>query len=170
MRHVVFASIVFALFVGGSAVLDACGDKFLMVGRGLTFGRAYASIYPGNILIYSGPRTSPLHEKMQLQIRRAGHRVTLVADEAALLDTLSGNQTDIVIADVAIKATLDSKVATVPTRPTTLYIVNETDKGAAAMQKEAAPLKSGDKANRFLMVIEEAMKSRAQTGVRIKRG
>ncbi len=40
-------------------VAEACGDKLLMVGRGVKFGRAYASEYPGNILLYARPSTDP---------------------------------------------------------------------------------------------------------------
>ena len=35
----------------------ACGDKFLMVGRGAKFQRAYASVHPGKILIFARPST-----------------------------------------------------------------------------------------------------------------
>ena len=32
---------------------QACGDKFLLVGRGVEFHRAYAAVYPASIVIYS---------------------------------------------------------------------------------------------------------------------
>ena len=38
---------------------QACGDKFLMVGRGAKFQRAYASVYPGRSSSTRGHRVIP---------------------------------------------------------------------------------------------------------------
>ena len=171
MRTAAFALIV-ATCLATPAVLGACGDKFLLVGRGLAFGRAYASLVPGSIVLYVGPRTDLQQEKLALHLRRAGHRVSIVATEDAFAQTLLAGQTDIVIADVAMKSGLDSKIDTAPLRPTMLYVVTEKDKQRAAQLRREVPeaLKAGDKAISFLVHIEETMKARAKAGVRIKRG
>lgn len=158
--------------VFATATLDACGDKFLLVGRGLAFGRAYASIYPGAIVIFSGPRTTPEHERLQQNIRRAGHRVSLVADESALTKSVLLEQTDIIIADVAIKTALDQRIAALQMKPSVLYLVSESGdaRRAAPVPADAPLLKNKEKAGRFLVVIEDIMKQRQQAGVRVKRG
>ena len=171
MRRVGLFSLTAFVCVFATATLDACGDKFLLVGRGLAFGRAYASIYPGAIVIFSGPRTTPEHEKLQQNIRRAGHRVSLVADESALTQSLLLEQTDIIIADVAIKTALDQRIAPLTTKPSVLYLVSESDaRRAAPVPADAPLLKNKEKAGRFLTVIEDIMKQRQQAGVRVKRG
>ena len=40
----------------GAPVLWACGDKFMLVGRGVRFQRAYAAIHPASILILLPPK------------------------------------------------------------------------------------------------------------------
>jgi hypothetical protein len=171
MRRVGLFSLTALVCVFATAALDACGDKFLLVGRGLAFGRAYASIYPGAIVIFSGPRTAPEHEKLQQNIRRAGHRVSLVSDESALTQSVLLEQTDIIIADVAIKTTLDPRIAALQAKPSVLYLVSESDaRPAAPVPADAPLLKNKEKAGRFLVVIEDIMKQRQQAGVRVKRG
>src|SRR2546427_7696902 len=48
----IIALVVLAASMARSVSMDACGDKFLQVGRGAKF-RAYAAIYPASILIYT---------------------------------------------------------------------------------------------------------------------
>ena len=45
-------------FTIGPEALFACGDKFFLVGRGDRFARAYASLHPGHILLYTGGTTT----------------------------------------------------------------------------------------------------------------
>lgn len=172
MRGLRVLWVVLIACAAAPVAIEACGDKFLLVGRGLAFGRAYASVYPGSILIYSGPQTTPQHEKMAQYMRRAGHRVTLISDEATMSRTLVLGQTDIVIADVGMRASLETQAASVPLRPSMLYMVNERDRQRAELLAREVPgaLKGSDKANRFLVQIEEMMKARQQAGVRVKRG
>ena len=42
-----------------SPVADACGDKFMMLGRGPKFQKVYASVYPGKVLVYAKPSSDP---------------------------------------------------------------------------------------------------------------
>ena len=36
--------------------VEACEDKFLLVGRGTRFQRAYAAIHPASIVVYAQPQ------------------------------------------------------------------------------------------------------------------
>ena len=169
MRRMVLVLTVGSV-LAGAAVLDACGDKFLLVGRGLAFGRAYASIYPGSILIYGAPATKPQHEKLQQNIRKAGHRVALVESRSDLSARLLLQQTDIVIADVALKAELDEQIASLAVKPSVLYLVTGSGKPALPPDEANNVVKNGEKPGRFLVVIEDIMKTRQQAGVRVKKG
>jgi hypothetical protein len=170
MRGSVLVSTL-AMVLAGVGIVDACGDKFLLVGRGLAFGRAYASVYPGSILIYGQPASKSQVDKLQQSIRKAGHRVAVVNTPADLSAKLLLQQTDIVIADVAVKSDLDQQVATMATRPSVLYLVTEAAKGRTAIpQDSASVIKSGEKPGRFLVVLEDIMKTRQQAGVRVKKG
>ena len=63
---------------------QACGDKFLMVGRGAKFQRAYASVYPGKVLIYARPSHDPKagvnNVQLHKALRQAGHAVSIIED------------------------------------------------------------------------------------------
>ena len=170
MRGSLLVSTV-AMVLAGAAILDACGDKFLLVGRGLAFGRAYASVYPGSILIYGQPATKSQTEKLKETIRKAGHRVAVVNTPTDLSARLILQQTDIVIADVTVKTDLDQQIATLASRPSVLYLVTDADKGRAPTPEDPASIvKNGEKPGRFLVVIEDIMKTRQQAGVRVKKG
>ena len=49
---------VAAVFLQDGVDAQACGDKFLLLGRGVKFQRAYAAIYPASIVIYAQPQRS----------------------------------------------------------------------------------------------------------------
>lgn len=159
-----------AMLAAAPMALDACGDKFLLVGRGLAFGRAYASVYPGSILIYGVPATRAQLQKLHEVVRKAGHRVTVSNAQTDLSARLTLQSTDIVIADVALKSDIDRELATLASKPSVLYLVTEGTTGRGAAPDAAAVVKSGEKTGRFLSVIEDIMKARQQAGVRIKKG
>jgi hypothetical protein len=170
MRGILVSTVM--IVIAGVAVVDACGDKFLLVGRGLAFGRAYASVYPGSILIYGQPATNPQTGKLQQTIRKAGHRVAVVSSPADLAARLLLEQTDIVVADVTVRSDLDPQVATLASRPSVLYLVTDSAQPRMATQPAdpASVVRNGEKPGRFLGVIEDIMKTRQQAGVRVKRG
>jgi hypothetical protein len=161
-----FASVVILILLATPA-LDACGDKFLLVGRGLAFGRAYASVYPGSILIYSEPATARERKKLHDNIRKAGHHVSLVTSADELSARLQ--QTDIVIADMASRSAIDAQVAAMTIRPSLLYLVAESAQVRDNVPPQTDVVKNGEKPGRFLAVIEDIMKTRQQAGVRVKR-
>jgi CheY-like chemotaxis protein len=166
-----FVALIVAAWLATPSVLGACGDKFLLVGRGPTFGRAYASLFPGSIVLYS-PRADQPQEKLAVHLQRAGHRVAIVTTESAFAQTLRAGQTDIVIADMSMKSGLDTRIETAALRPTMLYVITESNKQRVAQLRREVPeaLKASDKVNSFLVHIEETMKARTKAGVRVKRG
>ena len=72
-----FAAILLVVVTAGWASVEACGDKFLMVGRGARFQGAYRSVHPGKILIYTHPSTATKaairNPDFHKALRQAGH-------------------------------------------------------------------------------------------------
>ena len=143
---------------------QACGDKFLMVGRGARFQRAYASVYPGKVLIYARSSTDPKaairDPQLHKALRQAGHAVSVIEDWALLEQALRTVSVDVVLVDVAEAPRLRDLVAASPTHPDALYV-------AFAKAKPAQPdlvcrLKSSDKPLKYLDEIENAMKARSK--------
>jgi hypothetical protein len=153
-----------ALTVGISALqpsLQACGDKFLMVGRGARFQRAYASVYPGKVLIYARPSTDAKaairDPQLHKALRQAGHAVSVIEDWPLLEQALKTVPVDVVLVDVKEATRLSAAISTAPTHPEALYV---------AFPSEIPPsniicrLKSSDRTLRYLDEVENAMKAR----------
>ena len=83
--------------VQGADGVQACGDKFLLVGRGVKFRQAYAAIYPASIVIYAQPQQQNiakaiLDPRLQSGLKAAGHRITIAEDERALTHALESDR------------------------------------------------------------------------------
>ena len=161
--------LIAALTVVGlvSQTIHACGDKFLLVGRGVKFQRAYAAIYPASIVIYAQSQRSAAKAirdpRLQTDLKQAGHRVVLVDSEAALARALESDKVDLVLTDVADADRTSKQGATSPSRPTVLPVMYEpTREEAKAIEaRYQCRLKSSDRVDRYLVTIDDAMKTRA---------
>ena len=97
--------------------LRACGDKFFQIGRGERFSRAYRSVHPGELVIYTGgsPKEQGLADpRLRKHFTRAGHRVTLV-HSAASLSTMSSPSSRLA------SSTLPTQAARERAQPTRVY-------------------------------------------------
>jgi hypothetical protein len=146
-------------------VAQACGDKILMVGRGAKFQRAYASVHPGNVYIFARPSTDAKaairDQQLHKALRQAGHAVSVIEDWSLLEQALKTVRVDVVLVDVAEAQKLQPLIVTSPARPEALYVA------FPSIPREAPPalvckLKSSDRPLRYLEVVENAMKARAQ--------
>lgn len=154
-----------ALALGVSGLyptLLACGDKFLMVGRGAKFQRAYASVNPGKVLIYARPSTDPKaairDPQLHKALRQAGHAVSVIEDWALLEQALKSVPVDVVLVDAAEAARLQSAVTAAEASPATLYVAFPK----SVPNDVICRLKSSDRPIRFLDEVESAMKARAK--------
>jgi hypothetical protein len=140
----------------------ACGDKFLMVGRGAKFQRAYASVHPGKVLIYARPSTSTKaairDPQLHKALRQAGHAVSVIEDWALLEQALKTAPSDVILVDVAEADRLQAAFAAAQTHPDALYVAFPS----AVPGDIVCRLKSSDKPIRFLDEVENLMKARAK--------
>lgn len=161
--------LIAALIVVGQAsqTAQACGDKFLLVGRGVKFQRAYAAIYPASIIIYAQPQRSAAKAirdpRLQSDLKLAGHRVLLVETDAALARALESGRVDLVLTDVADADRTATQGAASPSKPTVLPVMYEpTREEAKEIEgRYQCRLRSSDRADRYLATIDDAMKARA---------
>ena len=111
--------------------VDACGDKFLRVGRGAQF-QMYAAVYPASILIYKPAHAKPkgIQELADL-LKRAGHRPS-VAEQGTAVARTSAASFDVVIASYADAIRLRQELQAAPSRPDVLPILNKPTKEVAA--------------------------------------
>jgi len=157
--------LVFALMCAALKPIEACGDKFLLVGRGVRFQRAYAAVHPANILIYARPSTSAdraiRDPQLHKSLRQAGHQVSVIEDHSLFEHALQLTAFDIVLADLGEAPAIDGAVAAAPSHPKVLYVEYPTGGGNKALASQfACELKAGDRATRFLDKIDAEMKTR----------
>jgi hypothetical protein len=146
---------------------QACGDKFLVVGRGVRYERVHPAVHPGSILIYMNPgsRVPAAAKEIQLQssLKRAGHRVETVENAAQLQDALRSAKYDLVLADIADSPALERQVGSQPSMPAVVPVLYRPtrDELAAAQQRYGCAVKAPSKD--YLASIDNAMAQRLKT-------
>jgi hypothetical protein len=155
-----------SVFLQTPNAAQACGDKFVLVGRGVEFHRAYAAVYRALIVIYAKPEGHAAKAisdpQLQKDLKLSGHQVLLVENDALLARVLESDHPDVILTDVADAERLSKRAAGAPSKPTVLPVMYQpTKEEAAAIQKNyQCRLTSGDRADRYLSAIDNAMKIR----------
>jgi hypothetical protein len=166
MRRPLIAVVLALGVVAGSHIdLLACGDKFLLVGRGARY-QAYAALYPATILVYarapvSGKGTTVSNSRFAAALKQAGHRVRVVTTPSAAGEAIATGRIDIVLATLTDAIALEAQVGAsagaklVPL----LYEPSATELAAAVAQFDTV-LKGPDRVTRFLAQIDDIVKAR----------
>jgi ABC-type amino acid transport substrate-binding protein len=152
-----------AALLSGTAVL-ACGDKLLVIGRGVRFQRAYAS-RQANLVIYSNGTQSDAtlrSAKLQATLKQAGHKLQTVEGASQLGEALKSGRVDVVLADFADLAGVTRQLQSAPSKPVILPVLFKPSKAelAAAKKEYTFVLKAPGDEVQYLVAIDEAMKSR----------
>jgi hypothetical protein len=167
MRAVVPVLAITAVLLQTTSAAQACGDKFLLVGRGVEFHRAYAAVYPASIVIYvhsQGAAAKAIRDpRLQADLKFSGHRVLVVETEAALARALESSRVDLLLADVAEAERMSIQASAAPSKPTVLPVMYQpTKEEAKAIEtRYQCRLTAADRVDRYLSAIDNAMKARA---------
>lgn len=146
--------------------VEACGDKFLLVGRSARFRQAYAAIHPASIVVFAQPQRGSAKAirdpRLQADLKAAGHRVSVVEDERALARTLESGGIDFVLTDAVDADRIATQVDNAPARPTVLPVMFEPTREEikAIEAKYHCRLTASDRADRYLSTIDDLMKGR----------
>jgi hypothetical protein len=85
--------------------VSACGDKFVVVGRGVRFEQAYAAIHPASILIVlptKNVKSAAVRDShLVTALKMAGHHVEVVQQPANLADVMGRSRRDIILVEQA---------------------------------------------------------------------
>ena len=119
MRRSLIVSIVtvVAVAVQNPPLLQACGEKLLLLGRGIRFQSRHTP-RPASVLLYL-PQSATIQRltdpNLELALKEAGHAVRAVTTSADLEGALRSGSYDVVLADVTDAPELDraQAVATV---------------------------------------------------------
>jgi hypothetical protein len=166
MKMWVALAVAFASLASlGSQAVSACGDKFLLVGRGVRFQRAYAAIHPASILIVLPPKSvknaAVRDSRLQTALKMAGHRVELVP-QASLADQIGRSRYDIILAERADALAIPDLVSAARVTPSVIGVLEDPSavELAAARQQFQAVLKTPQSLVEILKLLDDVMKTR----------
>lgn len=158
MRYTLVLSLVFICLILAFGNAYSCGDKFLVVGRGIRYERAYAAAHPASILIYQNTNNEATKD-LQTMLKRSGHKIETVADETKLFNTLQSKKYDVVLVNLSEVALLERKVMSTPSKPAVLPVIYNVS-GAeldSAKSQYSCVLKYSKKNKNAITVIDEVM-------------
>jgi hypothetical protein len=145
-----------------SPVAHACGDKFMMAGRGPRFQKVYASVYPGNVLIYAKPssdrKAAIRNPQLHKMLRQAGHTVTVVEDWPQLEQEMKRQVVDVLLVDVNESARLTPVLPSWRGRPEAMYVASSNP----VPPNVVCRLRASDGERKYLEEIETVMKARTK--------
>jgi len=86
------------------AAAEACGDKLVVLGRGVRFERIHRATHPGAIVVFLNPDSNlpRAEEEFHLSgsLELAGHTVVEVGSRVELERALQAGATDVIVADL----------------------------------------------------------------------
>jgi hypothetical protein len=135
--------------------LFACGDKLVLLGRGIRFQRMIATKHPATILVYLNPGAGISAADREYQLRSllklAGHKPRAVSTPGELTKEIGSGIYDLVLADYADAAALAKQIDAANPKPGLIPVMyNPSADQRAAVEKEYNLLK----------VIDQAMTTR----------
>lgn len=162
-RILVVAALVAGALIFGRDIAAACGDKFVLLGRGARVAR---SQFPSTILIFMNPSSRmPAAEKefrLEATLKAAGHKAKVAETDAEVQKALATGKYDLVLADVVDVPELRKEAGGSASKPVVLPLLYEpTPDELSAAEKEAnCAVRPSKKSQDLLAVVDETMKGR----------
>lgn len=149
-------------------IAAGCGDKFVVLGRGVRAEEMWRSAHPASILLYNNPASRiPTAEKeyrLALRLKQAGHKILVLQDRIQLDEALSSRGFDIVLTDYSDASSVD-QTARVASPHTVVIPVLYKPSAAELTEVEGqfgCFVGASKRNDALLAVIDEAMKKREE--------
>ena len=166
MTRAIVAAVLLVL-VSLPADLLACGDKFLVPGRGVRF-RAPVGRESAAVLLYAPPgsgltRTVESHS-VEEALRQAGYRPTLVTTETGFDRALHGSAWSVVVVDLADGPAIVRRLPATPA-PDVLLVAYGASKATLkeARQQYGRVLDSPTKQRAIVKAVDDLLAERARS-------
>ena len=159
-------------FCGGSA--NACGDKLLVLGRGIRLGTLLGN-RTAKIIAYQHTGTHGAEliadPEFQSALKNAGYQLRVVRDTEELEVALRLGKYDLLVADIADATAVEPAMQSVSGAPVLVPILYHPAKPelSLAQKQYHHVLKASSKAGGNLSVIEEALETKLDTEAKLKR-
>ena len=151
------------------ADVQACGDKFLVIGRGVRAQRAKGAIHHASILMYLDPRSelpaAVRQSGLETDLKLAGHKLRSVESRGELGAALAAGDYDVVLAGLPDMTVLERQIGAGARPPILLPILYDPtpEELAAAQRRYRCVMRSPGKKQHFLALIDEAMVLRSKS-------
>lgn len=155
------AALMGTLALGAGTELLACGDKFLVAGRGTRYQRP-KDARAANVLIYADP-ASGLPETLKnvsvdKLLRREGHQATRVETLDQLAAILATGRFDVVLAANTVAAAVERLISGAADAPVVVaFCVKPGTTVAQAAPETPCSVKAPPKERTFLEAIDKAV-------------
>jgi hypothetical protein len=156
---------IVGLCVGPS--LLACGDKYLVAGRGARFQRG--GPHAMAVLVYAPPSSSLAEGRLgkvtvDSVLSRAGYKPATVATPQQLADALRSGKADIVLAPAAEARTVERASSAGAPHPTIVPVLDKATRQefAEARKEWGVALRSPASSDALLDAVDEAAELRAK--------
>jgi len=162
LSHILLTLLV--LLACSTPFASACGDKLLVLGRGVKFGNI-ASSYHASIIAYiseSVPQSAAVNDvRFQAALQKAGHKLRLVQQADVLAQAVQSGKYDIILVDVQDTAVAEKQVTLAGVNTVVMPVVydNPELKTAAVTQFRCVRKMSG-KNNSCFSTIDKAIESK----------
>lgn len=150
-----------------AADLSACGEKFLVAGRGTRYQRP-KNFRAASVLIYANPSSSldAALRKLPVEtiLKREGHRATVVVSADQLSAILASGKFDVLLADSGDAAAVETLLAKSPDAPALVAVCLKGQEKAAV---EKCSLKAPPKERSLLEAIDRAVERHDQNARKV---
>jgi hypothetical protein len=164
-RRMMFATAVSVFVLSAAVEAVACGDKFLIVGRGARFQRGYVSIYPASVLLVDTKGSAG--KDLLVPLRRAGHRVDVVHDSGLVGRAMAGNNYEVVLSDWSSASEIQSLVSSAAKPALFVPVLNGASKTdlETATKLYGCPLDSGKRKVKrsFLARLDDVIEAKRKS-------
>ena len=147
------------------ADLLACGDKFLVVGRGTRYQRP-KNARAASVLIYANPATGLTAAlkgvPVESVLKHEGHRSTTVQTPEQLSAILAGGRFDVVLAASGDAEAVEKLVGTAPDAPIVLAVCDKKEAARKKEQTASCSLSAPPKEWTLLEAIDKAVERHDQ--------
>jgi ABC-type multidrug transport system ATPase subunit len=166
-RVAVIAVAVAAVGLLAAADLAACGEKFLVAGRGTRYQRP-KNFRAASVLIYANPSSSldAALRKLPVEsiLKREGHRATVVVSPDQLSAILASGKFDVLLADSGEQAAVETLLAKSSDAPALVAVCLKGQEKAAV---EKCSLKAPPKERTLLEAIDRAIERHDQNARKV---
>lgn len=156
MRHFALAAVIASVVSQGAVPIHACGDKLMMLGRGIRFQSKHTP-RPAAVLLYlpeSATGQALTDPKLETALREAGHAVAAVTSLAELETALRSAKFDVVLANVTHAAELETAMSVAERKAVVLPAIYLVTTGSPAKTKQQAKADRNRASKDFAVVVE----------------